>query len=150
VDLSLAVAPVYNPNPKGDVIIRDGALMSGEGKVWITESGKKVPIYSPEIFESLGLSWNSIKPATAFDMNNIPTNNSSNIGAAMRIPSDGTPVKADNSSQVYLFKAGVLRPLMPDNYYPWIMSTNQVITLPQRVIKQYPIGQNVPKSTSSQ
>ena len=55
VDLSLAVAPVYNPNPKGDVTIRDGVLISGEGKVWVTENGKKVPIYSPEIFESLGL-----------------------------------------------------------------------------------------------
>jgi len=150
VDLSLPVAPVYNPNPKGDVTIRDGVLIAGEGKVWVTESGKKVPMYSPEIFESLGLSWNSIKSASAFDMNNIPTNNLSNIGKTMRIPNDGTPVKADNSSQVYLFKAGALRPLMPDNYFPWIMSTDQVITLPQRVIKQYPIGQNVPKSTSSQ
>lgn len=146
VDLSLPVAPVYNPNPKGDVTIRDGLLIAGEGKVWVTESGKKIPIYSPEIFESLGLSWNSIKPAGVFDMNNIPTNNSSNIGKTMRIPNDGTPVKAENSSQIYLFKAGVLRPLMPDNYSPWIMSTNQAITLPQRVIKQYPIGQSVPRS----
>lgn len=144
VDLSLSVAPVYNPNPKGDVAIRDGVLISGEGKVWLTESGKKAPIYSPEIFESLGLSWSSIKPASAFDMNNIPTNNSGNIGKNIRIPADYTTVNSSNSSQVYVFRGGVLRPIQINEFSKMYTSLDQIITMPDRVIRQYPVGSNVP------
>lgn len=148
VDLSLAVAPVYNPNPKGDVTIRDGVLISGEGKVWFTENGKKAPIYSPEIFESLGLSWSSIKPASAFDMNNILTNNLSNIGKNVKVPNDFTAVKSSNSSQIYVFRGGVLRPIQMIEFNKMYTSLDQVINIPDRVIKQYPVGANVPPAPS--
>jgi len=146
VDLSLAVAPVYNPNPKGDVTIRDGVLISGEGKVWVTESGKKVPIYSPEIFESLGLNWGQIKVAIPFDMANIPTNNLSNIGKNVKTPNDFTAVKSDNSYQIYVFRGGVLRPIQMNEFNRIYYSLDQVITMPQRVIRQYPVGSNVPSA----
>lgn len=146
VDLSLAVAPVYNPNPKGDVTIRDGVLISGEGKVWFTESGKKVPIYSPEIFESLGLNWGQIKVASSFDMNNIPTNNLSNIGKNVKVPNDFTAVKSSSSSQIYVFRGGVLRPIQTNEFNKMYTSLDQVISMPDRVIKQYPIGSNVPSA----
>ena len=149
VDLSLAVAPVYNPNPKGDVTIRDGVLISGEGKVWFTESGKKVPIYSPEIFESLGLNWGQIKVAIPFDMANIPTNNLSNIGKNVKTPNDFTAVKSDNSSQIYVFRGGVLRPIQMNEFNKMYYSLDQVITMPQRVIRQYLVGSNVPPAPSS-
>jgi hypothetical protein len=148
VDLSLAVAPVYNPNPKGDVIIRDGVLISGEGKVWVTENGKKVPIYSPEIFESLGLNWGQIKVASSFDMANIPTNNLSNIGKNVKVPNDFTAVKSSNSSQIYVFRGGVLRPIQMNEFNKMYTSLDQVITMPDRVIKQYPVGSNVPPASS--
>lgn len=145
VDLSLAVAPVYNPNPKGDVTIRDGVLISGEGKVWITESGKKLPIYSPEIFESLGLSWNSIKPASTFDMNNISTNNLSNIGKNIRIPALYTLVRADNSSQIYVFEGNTIRPVNSlDILTSYAFRPEHVITISNRLIKQYSIGSPIP------
>jgi hypothetical protein len=145
VDLSLAVAPVYNPSEKGDVTIRDGVLMAGEGKVWVTENNKKVPIFSPEIFESMRLSWGQIKPATAFDLAIMPTNNASNIGKNIRVFADGTALKADNSPQIYYSKAGVLRPInTPERFFQTYFSFNEVITVPERVIKQYPIGSEVP------
>ncbi len=147
VDLSLAVAPVYNPSEKGDVIIRDGVLISGEGKVWVTESGKKIPIYSPEIFESLGLSWGQVKPASTFDMNNIPTNNSSDLGKNIRVFADGTALKSDSSSQIYYSKAGILRPInTPERFYSRYQNFNQVITVPKRLIDKYPIGSELPPS----
>jgi hypothetical protein len=146
VDLSLAVAPVYNPNPKGDVTIRDGVLISGEGKVWFTESGKKVPIYSPEIFESLGLNWGQIKVASAFDMSNITTNSLSNIGKNVKVPNDFTAVKSSSSSQIYVFRGGVLRPIQTNEFNKMYTSLDQVISMPDRVIKQYPIGSNVPSA----
>ena len=145
VDLSLPVAPVYNPSEKGDVTIRDGVLISGEGKVWVTENNKKVPIFSPEIFESLGLSWGQIKPATAFDLAFIQTNNSSNIGKNIRVFADGTALKSNNSPQIYYSKAGILRPInTPERFFQTYFSFNQVITVPERVIKQYSIGSEVP------
>ena len=149
VDLSLAVAPVYNPNPKGDVTIRDGVLISGEGKVWVTENGKKVPIYSPEIFESLGLNWGQIKVASTFDMSNIPTNNLSNIGKNVKVPNDFTAVKSSGSSQIYVFRGGVLRPIQMNEFNKMYTSQDQVISMPDRVIKQYPIGSNVPSAPNN-
>lgn len=145
VDLSLAVAPVYNPNPKGDVTIRDGVLISGEGKVWFTESGKKVPIYSPEIFESLGLNWGQIKVASSFDMNNIPTNNLSNIGKNVRVPALYTLVKSQNSSQIYVFEGNIIRPVNSlDILTSYAFRPEHVITIPDRLIKQYSIGSPIP------
>lgn len=145
VDLSLPVAPVYNPSEKGDVTIRDGILIAGEGKVWVTENNKKVPISSPEIFESLGLSWGQVKQATFFDLSIIPTNNASNIGKHIRVFADGTALKADNSPQIYYSKAGILRPInTPERFFETYFSFNQVITVPQRVIQKYPIGSEVP------
>lgn len=146
VDLSLPVAPVYNPSEKGDITIRDGILISGEGKVWVTENNKKVPIFSPEIFESLGLSWGQIKPATAFDLAIIPTNNLSNIGKNVKIPNDFTAVKGISSSQIYVFRGGVLRPIQMSEFNKMYNSLDQVISIPDRVIKQYPVGSNVPSA----
>ncbi len=145
VDLSLPVAPVYNPSEKGDVTIRDGVLISGEGTVWVTENNKKVPIYSPEIFESLGLSWGQVKPASTFDMNNIPTNNSSNIGKNTRVPALYTLVKSQNSSQIYVFEGNIIRPVNSlDILTSYAFRPDLVITIPDRLIKQYSIGSPIP------
>lgn len=138
VNLSLQVAPTYNPSPKGDVFYRDGFLISGDEKVWVMENNKKVPIYSPEVFESLGLSWNMVRKATAFEMSIIPTNNRGTIGKNMKFYPDGTLVKTDDSPQIYLFEKGNLRKInSPDVFFSHGYSFDKVLTFPRRVINQY-------------
>jgi hypothetical protein len=147
VDLSLPVAPVYNPSEKGDVTIRDGVLISGEGTVWVTENNKKLPIYSPEIFESLGLSWGQVKAVTPTELASIPTENTgfNSMGKSIRFPTEGVLVKADNSPQIYGFSNRKLRPINgPAILFSYGYTFNEVITLPQRVIQQYPIGEAIP------
>jgi hypothetical protein len=140
VDFSFSVVgPAYFVSPKGDVFYPNGLLISGQGKVWIMENNKKVAIGSPEIFESLGLSWGMVRQATPFEMNIIPTNDLGQIGRVnMKFYPDGTLVKADDSPQVYVFDRGNLKPInSPAVFFSYGYSFDRVLTFPRRVINQY-------------
>ncbi|MGA1050597.1 MAG: hypothetical protein ACO3TG_03805 [Minisyncoccia bacterium] len=141
VDFSSAVAgPAYFVSPKGDVYYPDGLLIAGNGTVWIMENNKKVPVGSPETFESLGMSWGMVRQATQFEMNIIPTNDVSYIGKNMKFYPDGTLVKADDSPQVYVFEFGNLRPINSHAvFFSYGYSYDKVLTFPRRVINKYSI-----------
>lgn len=140
VDFSPSVVgQFYLASEKGDVFYPDGLLISGNGKVWIMENNKKVAVGSPEIFESLGLSWGMVRQATQFEMNIIPTNELGQIGRVnMKFYPDGTLVKADDSPQVYVFDRGNLRPInSPAVFFSYGYTFDKVLTFPRRVINQY-------------
>ena len=69
-----------------------------------------------------------------------------NIGKNVKTPNDFTAVKSDNSYQIYVFRGGVLRPIQMNEFNRIYYSLDQVITMPQRVIRQYPVGSNVPSA----
>ena len=95
------------------------------------ENNKKVPISSPAIFESLGMSWSMVREATPFEMSIIPTNESGQIGKNMKFYPDGTLVKADDSPQVYIFDRGNLKPInSPAVFFSYGYSFNNVLTFP--------------------
>lgn len=139
VDFSFSVTgPAYFVSPKGDVFYPDGLLIAGEGKVWIMENNKKVPIASPAIFESLGMSWGMVREATPFEMSIIPTNQLGQIGKNMKFYPDGTLVKSDDSPQIYVFDRGNLKQInSPAVFFSYGYSFDHVLTFPRRVIDQY-------------
>lgn len=139
VDFSSSVAgQSYLVNPKGDVYYPDGLLIAGNGKVWIMENNKKVPIYSPEIFESLGMSWSMVREATQYEMNIIPTNELGQIGKNMKFYPNGTLIKSDDSPQIYVFDKGNLKPInSPAIFFSYGYSFDKVLTFPRRVVNQY-------------
>lgn len=140
VDFSSTVAgPTYFVSPKGDVYYPNGLLIAGDGKVWIMENNEKLPIASPEIFESLGMSWGMVREATPFEMSIIPTKfTSGHIGKNVKFYPDGTLVKADDSPQVYVFDRGSLKSInSPAVFFSYGYSFSNVLTFPRRVIDQY-------------
>jgi hypothetical protein len=115
----------------------DGLLIRGSGpKVYMMQNNVKQHIWSPEVFESYGLSWSQIKRATDSEINLIPELGSFsslkkyNGGSLLGSRSDGRIYRVNNNETLeYIPSANI--------FISWGYNWNDVIRLSGNVINQY-------------
>ncbi len=105
------------------------------------QDNKRLPISSPEVFESYGLNWGKVRRATDFELSIIPRG--SGFGT-VKTYANGTLISPDNSGAIYRFSSGKLEYIpSPQVFASHGYSFEAVLTLPARVVSKYAKQGNV-------
>ena len=114
----------------------DGLLISSDRSVFLMQNNQRLPIGSPEIFESYGLNWNQVRRATDYELSIIsegPT------FGRLKTYSENSILKAYGSPHLYVVKDGQLKHILsPDIFNSYGYSWKDILQLQPRVIDNYP------------
>lgn len=141
-DLISVSQNVIDSYPAGtDEYYPDGKLIASANTVFLMQQNKKLPISSPEVFESYGFKWGRIIRATEYELSVIPEGVTL---SEIKYQRARVLLSPEGSSAVYVVDTtGALR-YIPS---PFIFNTlqykwDEIIKISPNVLKRYQIGPN--------
>lgn len=133
---------IVDSYPKGiDEYYPDGLLISSATGVFLMQKNQRLPITSPDVFESYGFKWGQIRRATDYELSIIPEGDAISEIKNYRSRVLLSPI---GSSNVYVLdKAGDLRyipsPFIFDKLqYKW----DEIIKIPANLLQKYSVASN--------
>ncbi|HYF05515.1 MAG TPA: hypothetical protein VEA59_05070 [Patescibacteria group bacterium] len=132
---SFAMSELENYPAKGVLPLDDNTVVRADGKYYVFISGKKYQA-SEFTISQRGLSASSAIEAQLVDISPF-------TDSGVLTPADGTVVKGDKGSDVFLVKKGVLNRFSQLTFKQY-KADKQVQTLPQAEVDSYPKGGYVP------
>lgn len=133
---------VLDRYPRGtDEYYPDGSLIASSTGVFLMQDNLRLPITSPEVFESYGFSWSQIRRSTNYELSIIPEGQALSEIKSYR---SRVLVSPTDSPAVYVVdETGVFR-YIPSPFvfeklrYKWA----EIIKIPARAFSQYQTGSN--------